>query len=224
MVENKEPARIAARIAGRTSSTTTHGGARMADFTPRPILSYLKRDPDIAARFRAKVDQRGAADCWPWRASTDGRGYGRMKVASHETRIAPRLAWTIHNDREPGMMVVRHSCDNPICCNPAHLLLGSHQDNANDKVERGRCRTGRQDGENNGHAILSIEQVGKIVDAFRDGFNNQQIAARFPVSDSLISRIRTGRSWRKQSASFGWEPQRLVAPPPARINREAAHG
>ncbi|WP_078462271.1 HNH endonuclease signature motif containing protein [Sphingomonas sp. NIC1] len=145
-----------------------------------------------------------------------------MKVASHETRSAHRIAWAIHHDREPAPLLVRHACDNPACCNPAHLLLGTHQDNMDDKTARGRGRTGRQDGEHNGAAVLTEEQVGQIVQCFRDGLNNQQIARRFPVSDSLVSRIRTGRSWRKQSAAFGWEPRPMIAHPFCQIEKGAA--
>jgi len=119
-------------------------------------------------------------------------------------------------------MVIRHTCDRPQCCNPAHLLIGTVKDNSDDKMARGRHRSGRQDGEHNGAALLTNKQVGEIVQCFRDGLNNQQIARRFPVSDSLVSRIRVGRSWQKQAAAFGWQPRPLIRHPFCRLNKEQA--
>jgi len=184
--------------------------------TARPILSYLTADPNAASRFWGKVAIAGPDDCWDWTASKSGKGYGNFKIASFEPRQAHRVAWVIANQRDTDGLLVRHTCDRPSCCNPAHLLLGTAKDNSDDKFSRGRARSSRQDGENNGHAILTTEQVGQIVAALKAGEGNQQIANRFPVSDSLVSRIRTGRSWQKEAASFGWQPCRLVAPPPAR--------
>jgi hypothetical protein len=161
----------------------------------------------VLHRFWDKVQRAGPDDCWPWQANTNRTGYGRFKIASRLSVTAHRVAWTAVNLRDPGELIVRHRCDNPPCCNPKHLEIGTPLDNARDKVERGRCRSGNQGGEKNGHATLTTEQVGQIVEAFRKGLNNQQIADRMPVGHSLVSRIRTGRSWREQSALFGWEPR-----------------
>jgi hypothetical protein len=177
--------------------------------THNAFYAQLASEVGGAERFWSKVDRRGPDECWPWLSSAASKGYGRFRVGRLNVH-SNRAAWALANGRDPGGLIVRHSCDNPPCCNPRHLLLGTHADNTQDKVERGRARTGRQDGENNGAALLTTEQVGQIVEAFRAGLNNQQVARRFPVSDSLISRIRTGRSWRRESASFGWQPQRLV--------------
>lgn len=81
--------------------------------------------------------QRGAADeCWPWLRSTNGRGYGRLNFRGKHWG-AHRVAYTLHHGKEPKLCVL-HSCDNPICCNPAHLREGTHHDNMRDMDERGR--------------------------------------------------------------------------------------
>lgn len=46
-----------------------------------------------------------------------------------------------HGHLPPAPLVIRHTCDNPPCCNPAHLVPGTYQDNARDCVERGRHPT-----------------------------------------------------------------------------------
>lgn len=196
----------------------------MASATPfqtRLIWTYLARDPSIAERFWSHVDRRGPDDCWDWRG-TSHLDYGRFKIVSFETRQSNRVAWAIANERDPGNLLVRHTCDRPQCCNPAYLLLGTVKDNSDDKIARGRHRSGRQDGEHNGAARLTNEQVGQIVQCFRDGLNNQQISRRFPVGDALISRIRVGRSWQKEAAAFGWQPRPLIRHPFCRLNKEQA--
>lgn len=178
----------------------------MAAHGNRPILPFIKGNPAIADRFWAKVKKRGPDDCWDWQASTDENGYGRFKLTGYEKRHANRVAWALANERDPAEFVVRHTCDRPSCVNPAHLLIGTVQDNTNDKMARGRHRSGRQGGENNGAARLTKAQIGEIVPLLRTKLNNCEIAARYPVSDSLISRIRTARSWQREAAEFGWEP------------------
>jgi hypothetical protein len=217
-VENKKgPARL--------QSDEAHHGMEvpMAEPTHNPILPHLlsPNGPPILSRFHEKVKRAGPNDCWLWQAMANRGGYGRFKIAAYTSVTAHRLAWVAANMREPGGLIIRHKCVNPPCCNPRHLEIGTAADNAQDKVERGRCRTGRQDGEHNGAALLTTEQVGQIVKALQAGESNLQIARRFPVSDSLVSRIRTGRSWVKEAAAFGWQPRRLIThrglPPIAQV-------
>ncbi len=173
-----------------------------------PILIHLQgpKREKVIERFWSKIAVGGPDECWDWQAGTAEGGYGRFKIASFEQRHANRVAWAIANDQEPGDLVVRHTCDRPVCCNPAHLLLGTHADNTRDKMERGRHRNGDHRGERNGRAMLANADVAKIVGCFRDGLNNMQIARRFPVGHALVSRIRTGRSWQPQAAAAGWPP------------------
>ncbi len=85
-------------------------------------------------RFWAKVDVRSEDECWPWLGCFSSTGYG----SSGKTDRSHRLAYMIANGPIPSGMVVRHSCDFKPCCNPNHLILGTHGDNSRDMVERGR--------------------------------------------------------------------------------------
>lgn len=211
----------AARLPANDGLTNRAWSALMAGQTFNPVWHYLEgiHRERIVARFWSLVDQRGSDECWPYRKACNGKGYGRFKIASYQTAHANRVAWAIANGRDPGEMLVRHSCDNPPCCNPAHLLLGTHQQNAQDKVERGRCNPRPMNGENNANARLTVAQVGEIVGAFRRHENNTEIARRYPVGHALISRIRTGRSWCAEAAMFGWEPK-SPAPNQGELGRE----
>lgn len=157
-------------------------------------------------RFWSKVAMGAPDECWDWKGSVAGFGYGRFKVCSYTTLHANRVAWTLKHRREPGDMVIRHTCDRPPCCNPAHLLIGTVADNNNDKLARGRHRSADMRGTKNPNALLGEGDVAKIVSMIRDGFNNTQISAHVSVGHSLVSRIRTGRSWQREAARAGWGP------------------
>lgn len=93
-------------------------------------------------RFSAKIDQSGGLDaCHPFSPATHKQGYGMVQgseACAGFTFLAHRVAWALANNNEPGCRIVRHSCDNPPCCNPRHLLVGDHQANVDDMVERER--------------------------------------------------------------------------------------
>jgi hypothetical protein len=85
-------------------------------------------------RFLEKVDKRAADECWLWTGCCDTAGYGR----AGKRERAHRIAYQIAHGPLPDGVLVRHTCDNPPCCNPGHLRLGSFADNTRDMVERGR--------------------------------------------------------------------------------------
>jgi len=89
----------------------------------------------------------------------------------------------------PSGKVVRHTCDNPSCINPDHLIIGTQQDNIQDSVSRGRNAFG----ERNGHSKLTMEAVVEI----RASNEKQRVLAkRFGVSQGVISVAKRGLTWR----------------------------
>lgn len=157
-------------------------------------------------RFWSKVDMKGPDECWDWQASLNHHDYGRFKMERYMTLHANRVAWALHNRRDPGELMVLHSCDRPQCCNPFHLRLGTPADNIQDMIERGRRNYPDQAGSANGAAKIDEQTLAVIVQRLKDGWNNKQIAADLPVGHSLVSRIRVGISWRAQSEALGWTP------------------
>lgn len=142
--------------------------------------------------FDAKIDRSGGPDaCWPWTAVTDEGGYGRFRIPStRSTVLSHREAYRRAYGNAPP--VVRHACDNPPCCNPRHLLGGTHADNVADKLERGR----QQRGEDVGGAKLTAEDVLEIRRARSRGATFSALGRRFGVCESNVRAIINGRSWR----------------------------
>jgi len=87
-------------------------------------------------RFFAKV--RADGECQTWTGARQSGGYGALRINGRNVR-AHRIAWVLaHRAPVPEGMVIRHRCDNPPCCNPEHLVLGTRRDNVRDMIERGR--------------------------------------------------------------------------------------
>jgi len=96
----------------------------------------------IAERLAARVDSTTTPDgCWPWMGSRNNKGYGQLQVKNPDGRKRPtlthRLAWEVANGESiPDGLFVLHSCDNPPCCNPAHLSVGDASRNMLEMWER----------------------------------------------------------------------------------------
>lgn len=108
----------------------------------RPILSALR--PGTADRFRAKLQPD--AGCLVFTGAKHKQGYGMVDVMTGGKRtpiLAHRLAYALVNGEPDPALVVCHRCHNPACCLPAHLYLGTQQDNMNDKLAAGRHRAGK---------------------------------------------------------------------------------
>lgn len=125
--------------------------------------------------------------CWEWQLSKNHKGYG-FTYHRGRTWKAHRLSWHLFRGDIPVGVCVLHHCDNPGCCNPEHLFLGTNSDNVRDMVSKGRQRGAR--GENNGRAKLSDAEVVEIRRMYSTGnFTQQMIATRLGVSRSHVGRI-----------------------------------
>lgn len=149
----------------------------------------------IEDRFWPKVQITPA--CWEWTASQNGRGYGQIGrgCAGEGTALAHRVSYEIHHGDIPAGLIVRHKCDNRVCVNPDHLELGTHADNTQDMLERGRANPPR--GERSGNAKLTAEQVASIR-AVPAGGRVRDLALEYGISPGYAIDLRTKRhpNWR----------------------------
>jgi hypothetical protein len=145
----------------------------------------------VISRFWTKVQIGRSDECWPWLAGTFGKQYGCFSIHGKMHR-SNRTAWQIANNmRIPEGLHVLHSCDNPGCCNPMHLRLGTHQDNMNDRQARGRTVRG----ERSGKVKLTKSQVTSIRAWSAAGHSQSTIAAAFGISKAQVGVIVTRKQW-----------------------------
>jgi hypothetical protein len=89
--------------------------------------------------FWARVRCGNPDECWPWQGAKSDQGYGRVSGFGLRNVGAHRIAFGLtHGWDAISAVFVLHRCDNPPCCNPAHLFAGTAQDNALDMVAKGR--------------------------------------------------------------------------------------
>jgi len=141
-------------------------------------------------RFWANVEKGGADDCWPWTGYLYKTGYGGTEF-SGKPIYAHRLAWIVHYGPITGSLEVLHSCDNPPCCNHAHLFLGTQLDNIADMNAKGRgAAPPIHRGEANPKATLTDAQVAELrLLAAGGNLKQRDLAARFGVSQSTVCRL-----------------------------------
>lgn len=146
--------------------------------------------PNTEQRFwSVLVDKRSENECWPWTGGRYPDGYGRLRMNGSKPRRAHRVAYELAVGEVSADMLVCHTCDNPLCCNPKHLFLGTHQDNYDDMVTKGRDR-----GKVNLRASmrLSDDQVREIRAARESGVTSAELAERNGVSVKTIWNILCG--------------------------------
>lgn len=147
---------------------------------------YGSTNPLVLARFWSKVDVRRPGECWEWQNALNSNGYGIFRPsAGMGTVRAHRFAYiAVKGDLAPSDKV-RHSCDNPMCCNPHHLLAGTQAQNVADMHERGRRKYSSR---------LTDADVLEVIRLARSGENYRNIAMRFGVSRAWVSDLATGKA------------------------------
>lgn len=156
----------------------------------RPQNRPITLKPQDATRFWSSVDIQSQDACWIWQGSPRG-DYGRFKTLGRYFN-AHRVSYYLHYKTDPLDFHVCHSCDTPLCVNPHHLFLGTHQDNVDDKVAKGRQLAG----ERNPNRTLVESDVVEIISLLTQGAKNNDLAERFGVCEGTIESIKGRRTWR----------------------------
>jgi hypothetical protein len=122
-----------------------------------------------------------------------GIGYGRLRIGRRQ-HLAHRHAYELKFGPIPDGLLVCHTCDNPACCNTDHLFLGSQTDNMSDRMKKGRYGTAAR-GAKNGSAKLTDAEVTEIRSLISSGMRQVDIAARFGITQPLVSQIALRKKW-----------------------------
>ena len=139
----------------------------------------------LEERFWSKVDKSGGPDdCWEWIAARSHDGYGQFFIRGSMLHSS-HVAWELAYGPVPRRREVCHHCDNPACCNPAHLFLGMHIDNIQDATWKGRMAK-----------KLSRIQANQIRFLHWIGFSQQEIAEVAGVCQTNVSHVVNRHIWK----------------------------
>jgi hypothetical protein len=169
-------------------------GAYFCSIRCKAIWRSAHPETPLTKRFWSKAEVTDLFKCWNWTSTKNHTGYGQFSIGRKGKKLAHRLAWQLTCGSIPQGKCVLHRCDNPKCVNPAHLFLGSQQDNIDDMVSKGRHGDAR--GVNNGRSKLTEQDVLTVRSLSEQGINQLVIAAKFNVHRSAIYKIASRKTWK----------------------------
>jgi hypothetical protein len=147
---------------------------------------------DLRSRIFRSISINPQSGCWEWQKYRHEQGYGIVAVGGRNMK-AHRVVWVLWFGPIPASKVVMHKCDNPCCCNPLHLSIGTQADNVADMLHKGRAHDRR--GENGSIAKLTQHAVLSIKQRRSDGERVAVLAAEYGVKPSTIYQVLSGRNW-----------------------------
>lgn len=150
-------------------------------------------DDILPETFWTLVQRGNRRDCWTWKGTIITGGYGVFRVGKVRKGAAHRVAWMLTHGRIPPGLLVCHKCDNPPCCNPAHLFLGTHAENVHDCIQKGR--RARMLGSKHPMAKLTESDVTVIRRRRATGEGLKPIASDYAVTIQTISYIANRKIW-----------------------------
>jgi uncharacterized protein (DUF433 family) len=159
---------------------------------PTKSINFLAyKGASLEEKLHAGYEINHETGCWEWTRAKIRGGYGvivweKNKICTH------RLSYELVNGPIPSGLHILHSCDNPKCCNPAHLRTGTVKENMQDMRDRMRGSIG----EKSSTAKLKDGDVVNILKMIKSGVSLAQIARDYSMDSQAISQIKHGKSWR----------------------------
>jgi len=156
-------------------------------------LTKFKSFKDVKRRFLKYLpdeafDLNHIDSCWHWQGAKTMKGYGCLSWGSDKQYGAHEISYMIHKGRILPGQLVRHTCDNPACVNPKHLIIGTAVDNMHDRDIR----------ERSGSAKLSIAEVREIKKIFTEKYTYgliSKLARKYQVDPQAINDIYHNKTW-----------------------------
>lgn len=141
---------------------------------------------------------RKTETCLVWEGASTAQGYGTVNCGGGQYRQAHVLSYEAEHGPVPAGMWVLHRCDNPPCVNPAHLFLGTRDDNIADMVQKGRS----QRGESHYGAKVTESAVRALRARHAAGESVCELAKEFGIRHSTCSRIISRKTWKHVGAAI----------------------
>lgn len=145
--------------------------------------------------FFSKIEK--TSKCWNWKGSTRN-GYGAFKYR-RKVYGAHRFSWMLFNGEIPFSKIICHKCDNKLCVNPNHLFVGTHKDNMQDMVKKGRHRSvcKFQLGRIPKNRKLTIKEAKKIRTLYKKGIKKNKLAFLYNVNEKVIYLIVNNKTYKE---------------------------
>ena len=155
-------------------------------------INRINYDEDCRKKLlnSIKITESG---CWEWKKSCHKQGYGNFPY-KRKVLLAHRASWILFKGILDDKILVCHKCDNPPCCNPDHLFLGTDKDNVKDGFSKGRIK--RKKGEQHYFHKLKEEDILIIRKMALAGDTFKEIAKKFSVHRTCIGSVVNRKSWK----------------------------
>lgn len=141
-----------------------------------------------------RVDRRGPDECWPWCGSLNRWGYGACQYGGKNVN-ASRAAYIVANGEVPEGLVICHRCDNPACCNPAHLFAATQAANLADCRAKGRAIYKYGAAHHRACAKITTDDVLAMRRRYAAGETQTGIGRSMGLHPATVSRIVRGQLW-----------------------------
>jgi len=153
--------------------------------------------PPVPWQNRFWLHVRKTKSCWLWTRAKRPGGYGVLGAGKGGTMRAHRAAWELTKGSIPPKLCILHRCDNPPCVRPSPLFLGTRGDNAKDRDEKGRRKTGRvYPGIECKTSKLTNQKVKAIRRMRENGWTMTAIGRKMGIHHTHVRRIVLRISWR----------------------------
>lgn len=133
------------------------------------------------------ASREAGSGCWIWQLAVGSHGYGATRIPGApkaSVTTASRLAFRAWNGELAIGEEPRHTCHNKLCCNPDHLVRGSHRDNVDDSAAAGHLAR-----------KLTPELVRRVREMSASGGTLRGIAAKVGVCSKTVWQVLTGKTW-----------------------------
>jgi len=159
------------------------------------VCELMEFTEDVFWEMCDKSD--GDDACWPWKGVIDKDGCGRYKHRKKSIRANRSAYEFFYKEIIPSGAFACHKCDNPSCCNPRHIFIGTPKDNAVDRSVKGRGAP--QHAGHNPYSKLKWDDVDFIRENYGRGWTQQSLAEKFNVTQPTVGRIIRNEAWVNRS-------------------------
>jgi hypothetical protein len=182
----------ACEVCGKTAVLPQYRAKKKRFCSHTCFSAQRKATPE---KFWARVDMSGGPDaCWPWQGRYAHSGHGQVTWYM-QSLGAHRIAFLLTYGPTPDGLQTLHRCNNPPCCNPAHLYAGTPKDNVDDRTAEGYHKQRTPRGEQHALSKLTVEQVLEIRQC--QGIETTvAVAKRYGVAPITISHVWKRNTWK----------------------------